>query len=380
MIKKRFSLLLIAVILQCCLFAQSEYATIDQASKSVPNQLKTVSDISAHLVQNLSNDEEKLRAIFIWVTHNIKYDTGFDIVNYRYREKDELITHILNKRKGVCEHYCELMKRMCDEVDIQANVIHGYNWLNDGSLSDQSHAWLVAKLKDNYWFFEPTWAAGYAISQTENKHEYREGFFKIAPTEFIKDHMPFDPIWQCLPNPISHSSFSSKDFSRVGEKGNYAFKDSIALANSQDNITYLSHSNRRIQEMGLANEVIKTHLGNQELQMNKNRFNIAVDTINYGINAYNTYIGYKNEQFRKPKISDTEIISLITKADNSIQYALQILLDVESREEEFSQLLEDTRQSTPELAKQIQEEKEFVTKYIKKWKPLRIFMFVQWTP
>ena len=56
-----------------------DYSMIDQHALNAPEELKSsVESLVEYLIKPASNDRERLRAIFRWITHNIAYDTeGF---------------------------------------------------------------------------------------------------------------------------------------------------------------------------------------------------------------------------------------------------------------------------------------------------------------
>ena len=55
-------------------FAQAPFEQIDAQSKLVPDSLITYQSITNYLTKDLKTETEKLRAIYVWVTHNIRYD------------------------------------------------------------------------------------------------------------------------------------------------------------------------------------------------------------------------------------------------------------------------------------------------------------------
>lgn len=103
---------------------------------------------------------------------------------------------------------------------------------------------------------------------------------------------------------------------------------------------------------------------------------IQIDTLNYGIDNYNLYITHKNRQFRNPKLEDSRVKELIDNADNGVFTANEIFYGLFSSNKELNDLITDARNRMPDLISDLEREKDFVDRYLKKWKPLRIFMFL----
>lgn len=88
-----------------------------------------------------------------------------------------------------------------------------FNWTTIACL-------VAARLYDKWWLFDPTWAAG-TVKDNRFTGRFSNRFYKLLPEEMIKDHMPFDPLYQFLYYPVTSQEFydgkttinSSKKFS-----------------------------------------------------------------------------------------------------------------------------------------------------------------------
>ena len=355
-------------------FGQANFAKIDEKSKETPNNLADYKAIANYLTNDLHNDAEKARAIYIWITHNIHYDMAQINSNKRYASSLEFIDEVLVNRKGVCQHYAELFRAMAQSVGIKSYLISGYTKDAEGKIASLSHAWNAIEIDAKFYLIDATWAAGHELNG-KYVHKFRDEYFMKSPHEFMKTHMPFDPIWQFSNNPINNKEFVANDFSNLSKKGNFAYSDSIRLYEKQKPLEKLEKTNKRIMAGGINNNLIQRQVNENILQITNLKYNNAIDTLNDGIKNYNFYITYKNRQFRNPKLTDTALKELIDKSSQGIYAANEMLYGLLSANSELNNLILEARNNMPKIISDLETEKDFVEKYLKKWKPLRIFMF-----
>ena len=368
-------LLLGFLIISTLGFGQLDFSAIDKNSKTVPDSLMDYKDIAFYLTNDLKTDTEKARAIYIWIAHNIQYDLTQMNSGKRYDSDQAIIDEVLNDRKGICQHYSELFLAMSKSVGLESFLISGYTRDVFGKIADLSHAWNGVKIDSNYYLIDVTWVAGYEF-KGRYIHKFRDDYFLKSPQDFIKNHMPFDPIWQFINNPINNNDFISKDFSKLDINGVFAFEDSIQQYKIYDELTQLENTNRRLIENGINNKLIQKQIEENIFQITNRKFNLAINTLNYGIDNYNLYITHKNLQFRNPKLNDSRVKELIDNADNGLFTANELFHGLFSSNDVLSNLIKDAQNRMPDLISDLEQEKDFVDRYLKKWKPLRIFMFL----
>lgn len=356
-------------------YGQSNYSAIDNKSKTVPDSLLTYTEIAGILTKNLSTDREKARALYIWISHNIRYDLSLINTNRRYNSSEEIINEVLTNKQGVCQHYSELFHAMSKSAGLKSYLISGYTRHGTGEIADISHAWNAIQIDSGYYLIDATWAAGYALNG-KYIHQFRDQYFLIPPKDFIKDHMPFDPVWQFLDNPLDNGEFISNNFSKLDKKGEFAFRDSSWQYEQEDKLVQLEKSNRRIIACGVKNKLIQKQVDNNLLQITNLKYNLAIDTLNYGIDNYNLYVAHRNRKFRNPKLEDAQIKELMDNANHGVYTADKMLNELFSTHDELNNLIIDTRNRVPGMISNLEREKEFVNRYLKRWKPFRIFMFL----
>ena len=201
----------------------------------------------------------------------------------------------------------------------------------------------------------------------------------IEPKIFVKTHIPFDPIWQFLENPINHQDFYNQDFSKIEQSGSFEYKDSITKHEQLDVVAALEQSNKRIIQSGIINELIKIQIDENYFQIENTKYNIAIDTLNYGIDIYNLYISYKNKQFLKTKLPDSTLKKMISDIETSIYAADKMFQTLVSNNKDLNKLISDSRKRMPKLISNMEREKDFVEKYLNSSKPKRMFMFIKKT-
>ncbi|MEZ4811565.1 MAG: transglutaminase domain-containing protein [Allomuricauda sp.] len=385
--------------------ANSKYEEIDKQSKSVPDSLKTVEEIAEYLTLNLKNEDEKARAFYIWITHNIKYDLS-KINSTFHGSYDKMVNETIELKKGVCEHYSQLFHYLCKSVGIESFVISGYTReKGSNEISELNHAWNGVEIDGDYLFIDNTFAAGYLDYRGNYIHEFSDTFFLISPKDFIRTHVPFDPVWQFLENPISHLDFKNKDFSKLNKIGSFNYKDSISANRKLDSIIQIKKKIQRIEKSGITHYLIRNYVNESEEQIEtliydkwiltfneiNEKANKAKDEINIGIGFNNTFIDYLNKRFRNPKIGDTQIKSTIEKANlhfyrgkdqlkklKSLLYELEYagkstnnLKATEKHKQELIDFIVKGENKILEVEPSILKNTDYSKRYLKTWKPLR---------
>jgi len=386
-----------------------KYEEIDRQSKNVPDSLKTSEEIAKYLTLKLKSEHEKVRALHIWITHNIKYDLSLLNSDVTYTSYDKLVEDTINFGKGICDNYSQLFHYMCNSIGIESYVISGYTpEIDNNEIPDISHSWNAVKIEGDYLFLDNTWAAGYVNYKGNYIHKFIDEYFLISSKEFIKTHVPFDPIWQFLNNPISNLEIENKDFTNLHNSGNFNYKDSISTMKTLDSITLIKKKIKRITQSGITNKLIQKYVNESKEQIENLTYNEwistfndtnksvnkAKDEINMGINFDNTFIGYKNKRFRNPKIADTQIENTIKNANvhfyqgkNELKKSRKILyrLEYSGKNKEKLKLTEKHKQELIDFINELEykilevepsiiKDTDYSKRYLKKWKPLRDFV------
>ena len=165
---------------------------------------KTVTEIALALTQNLKTEQEKFRVIFRWITDNIEYNKSAQNVV----DADKIV----RKNKTVCQGFSNLLKEMCNTVNIPCEVIAGYTKTEvkdiNKSLKKTDHAWNCVQLYGTWYLVDVTWATSkYNVVSHKYLKEFDEHYFLTSPEKFILDHFPKDKKFQYLDKPVKKSTF-----------------------------------------------------------------------------------------------------------------------------------------------------------------------------
>ena len=204
--------ILLFVLFPFSVFSQSlaelkafDYSRVDSIALHFPKKkYKTATEIAAVLTEDLKTEQEKFRAIFRWITDNIEYNKSAQNVI----ETDKVV----RKNKAVCQGFSNLLKEMCNAVNIPCEVIVGYTKTEvkdiNKTLTKTDHAWNCVQLHNNWYLVDVTWATSkYNVVTHKYMKEFDEYYFLTPPQTFILDHYPKDKKFQFVEKPVKKSVF-----------------------------------------------------------------------------------------------------------------------------------------------------------------------------
>ncbi|MEH0154279.1 transglutaminase domain-containing protein [Limibacter armeniacum] len=196
-----------------------DYSKVDQeVSKLNGKEFPNVQALAEELLSPYKTPHERLRAAWVWVTHNITYDTDiYNIPGYYSPSAPEVV---LKAKKGVCTGYSHLLKAIMQVTDPgMVKVIAGLGRVNY-NVTD-GHAWNLVTVNGYSYLLDPTWAAGYIkdIKNGESNHtvfvqKYDEFWYLTPPAYFATTHYTQDLKAQLLPHPLSLDNFKEMPFVR----------------------------------------------------------------------------------------------------------------------------------------------------------------------
>ena len=352
------------------------YAEIDKKALLMPDSMtKSTEAIAAYINGNFSLDQDRIRAAFVWVAGNIRYDVpNMYAINY-YEKKEDKIAKPLQTRQGICENYAALFTDICQKMGIPGFFVEGYVKL-DNQISSLSHAWCVARIDSSWYLFDPTWASGYMyngvfVSKINN------AYYKTDPSIFIQTHMPFDPLWQLLYHPISFSDFNEGSVKESINGAVFNFPDSIGVYEKQNQSEEYQASYARIDNNGAKNPPVFNMLLyiRQRIQEIKvNEFNTSVATYNNAIANFNEFIRYKNDQF-KPIKPDPEIQAMLDSASIPYNLAKVKLSQIKDPGPNITSMIATLQKQMNDLSQQLEEYEGWLAEYFSRGKWGRRIMF-----
>ncbi|MEI7723946.1 MAG: transglutaminase domain-containing protein [Bacteroidota bacterium] len=360
----------------------NEYAAIDKIALKLPDSLsKSTESIAGYITANFKTENDKARAIFIWIASNIQYDLENMFALNFYEKKEEKISKPLKTRKGICENYAALFTDICLKTGIKSFVIEGYTKQN--GLADYiPHAWSAALIDSSWFTFDPTWGSGY-VKSGKFYRKINNEYFKTVPSSLVTSHMPFDYLWQFLYYPITNQEFYEGKTKENKSKPYFNYVDSIQQYEKQNHTEQLLASASRIERNGIKNSMIFDRLQHirMEIEQDKqsksiNLYNAAVSDFNDGISDYNDFIQYRNKKFI-PKKPDQEIRNMLDSSAMKLKSSKTKLSEVVNPDENAVAMIHQLNKSVDEAFARVIEQQDWLKKYFSKGQSDRKMMFYE---
>lgn len=276
-----------------------------------------IDSLCNYLMNNYKSDELRVKAAYQWIVSSISYDTEKALNIEFINNSDKYnINDILKARKGVCADYAKLFQSICIRIGIKSYVVTGYTKQND-QIDFIPHAWCVFLLDSVWQLADPTWDAGYVVGNSF-KSIPSLTYYRIKPTDMVKTHMPFDPVWQLLERPVSYYFFdTSRPVPQLSNRVlnyNKLISDFIEADSARSLILEID----RVSQEKTTNSIVQHHL--QILRFNLVQLNAAIlgkasIQYNFAVDKYNQFISFLNKQF-KPAISDSELRLMLQDPKN----------------------------------------------------------------
>lgn len=345
----------------------NDYAEADRIALTIPSsQTNNSADIAAYINNHLNTDFKKVRAIYIWVAANIKYDADSLHRVILQEDRDELVTRALKRKRGVCENFAAVFTDLCKRCGIRSFAIEGYTKQNAG-IDKTGHAWSSAYVDNKWYLFDPTWDAGYHNNFNGTINTI---YFEIEPDEFIQSHMPFDPMFQFLDYPLTYKEFNNGNKSADDFKTYFNYKDSINDFEKLNALKRFANSAARIEKNGARNDVINTKLSQLKMEMeiiNQDKdsvlYNTAVNNYNDAVKIFNDFLTYRNNQFTPGKTT-TEVHKIFDNIDKLIASARANLKDVKESKAVLVLETGGVEEALDKLSAHIKEQQVFLKNYI----------------
>ncbi|MEO6233069.1 MAG: transglutaminase domain-containing protein [Ferruginibacter sp.] len=298
--KRIFFICLIAISLgQVNAQGSNDFSYIDNRPLNIPEaETHSTGTIANYINNNFKTDGEKFRAIYSWVTANIKYSTdSMYIINWGADETTK-VTVALRRRKGVCENYAAIFNDIALKAGLISYVVTGYT-RQSVNQHYSGHSW-CAVLLDKKWFLcDPTWDEGFRISPK---------YFMVSPADFIDSHFPFDPIWQLLPYPVTAREFNRGMGYHEKRSPSFNFIDSVDAFLKLDKYARDIATARRLEQTGIESELQNNWLNYTRMKIaivqgenDMELYNSAVADLNHATNYFNSFLQYRNNRFTPSK-------------------------------------------------------------------------------
>lgn len=182
-------------------------------SQPIPQE---VADLAAKVTAEATNDLQKARAIYDWITDNIQYDTDEWLYvvggGEGYSHEHDPVS-VLERGTTVCIGYSWLFDAMARSVGLDATYLigdtRGYRGTpEDDAASGFKHAWNAVAVDGGWTLLDATWGSRQVGENADDYRERRDYYFGTPADQMIFDHLPESQEWQLLDNPVA----SEEDF------------------------------------------------------------------------------------------------------------------------------------------------------------------------
>ena len=161
------------------------------------------SEVAKEVTKDTSSAYEQAKALYLWICENISYDTQTDI-----RTADLC----WDKRRAVCQGYCELFYRMAETLGLKTQLVYGRS--RNSLDSHENHSWLSVRTEKGDILLDPTWGAGSVIFGEFKRNSTPLVWFDPAPELFIHTHFPENKKHQHLKNTVKPEAFDTLKYVR----------------------------------------------------------------------------------------------------------------------------------------------------------------------
>lgn len=352
--------LLFLLLTSCFIIAKGQQDNAFAGSYIPSSQTYSTAAIAGYVQSNLTSDRDKMSAIYSWVTANIRYDKdSMYNINWGVDEHTKAAS-TLRRRKGVCENFATVFTDIVSKCGIPAFTVTGYT-NESGNIKRAGHSWSAVQLNNEWLLCDPTWDAG---------ADNHANWFLISPVHFIETHMPFDPLWQLLPQSLSQKEFDRGNYYKKKDAAVWNIADSVDSFLQLDSLQQLEASSRRILQAGVENDMVKywRHYINMKIAIvygdqDMNLYNGAVADLNKATAIFNAFVQYRNNRFIPAK-PDAELNAMLRPINGLLANARKKIKHIGDMVENFQYDTGGLKERLDRQAAKTAEQQSFLQLYV----------------
>jgi len=320
------------------------------------------------VLKEINYTEDTLRSLFDFVAMNIDYDLKMVAKIPEYKNREEILVAAIKRRKGICEHYAELLHQLLLHHGYDSHLVSGYTKENGRINTEFGHTWNAVRLDNGWYLMDATWAAGY-VEDMKFYKKYDPSWYLVEPAKMLETHFPYDPVWQLTEYPISHEAIKkgAVDQGQTMEKIDY---DSIITAEkSMDNGQVAERVLQRIKAAGVTNRLILTRIKFLELELasanaknDVDRINQGVDFMNDAVVNFNAYMKAKQQGFKGKEWTPEKLEEHTSYIKEQLRQASMLFSSVSIRDPKITANLRDLKRNTSKMMQDIDREIDFLNK------------------
>jgi transglutaminase/protease-like cytokinesis protein 3 len=210
------TILLFGILLSFTFLNAQQLDPIDVLVSQYPKTFNNSEELAVLINKDFDTDKDKARAIYSWITMNVKYDVKAHFSKKkkkRIKSKNrvdraqkirkyeiQLENKALSKHLAVTEGYTVLFKRLCDLTGVYGYVLKGTAKLRTFDIGKQprvlNHSWNVVQIDKEWFFVDATLGAG-TVDYMEKtyQHFFNDKYFFTPPEKFFLNHFPKEKGW-----------------------------------------------------------------------------------------------------------------------------------------------------------------------------------------
>lgn len=193
-----------------------DFSAVKAKTDNYPGLL-TAEKLASLIEKDFTKEEDKVKAVFCWLTSNIRYDleeyykpTSAKTTRFRYRTeaerqqklqaiRDNIVKETLTGRKAVCEGFAQTFSKVCTLLKIENEIIEGYVRASSNRigrpLESPNHSWNAVNLGGKWKYFDATWGAG-AEFNGKWVRNFNSYYYDIPKEKYFLTHLPEKSLWR----------------------------------------------------------------------------------------------------------------------------------------------------------------------------------------
>lgn len=213
------TMLIIVLLLPFTFINAQDINKIDAVVSQYPKSFNTSEELAALINKDFKTDHDKARAIYSWITHNVKYDIDarfskkkkkrlkykdkIDKAQKERKARIQIENKALTKHLAVSEGYATLYQRLGELTGLYGYIIKGTAKLKTYDIGRiprmQNYSWNVVQIDKEWYFVDATLGAG-TVDYLEKTYQpdFNEKYFFTPPEIFFLNHFPKDKGWLLL--------------------------------------------------------------------------------------------------------------------------------------------------------------------------------------
>ncbi|WP_299624714.1 transglutaminase domain-containing protein [uncultured Tenacibaculum sp.] len=208
---KKYTLLL---LLFPFIISAQDFTMVDNVVRSAYKNVTSIENLAKRIDYDFKTDVEKTRAVFTWLTHNVRYQEHYSKLLKEpeflvYFSEDHLkriiktkqekkIKEAFEDRTAVCEGFSLLFKRICDLMNLENELIYGYTKPSGDYVgilaTTKNHVWNAVKVNNKWIIIDPTYGAGQSYNGVWIR-EFNPTFFNTSMSILNRTHFPSETKW-----------------------------------------------------------------------------------------------------------------------------------------------------------------------------------------